>query len=183
MPAAEVPAEFRKNAIRPLASSLAATVIILTDVVSANQQPESVGLRSHSVATGKGQAAMLYFKGYALVEKPPSEMSPSLPHRSALPRVRRDAELSREIRRVFDEDVHIDGARKAWRQMLREGFGVARCAIARLMARPNANKRRLLEPIGNIPPIEAEPAYLGRRKVCSARRQTKQPSRKSGRYR
>src|SRR5690606_4687637 len=52
---------------------------------------------------------------------------------AAPPRVKRDAELSREIRRVFNENFAVYGVRKIWRQMQREGFAVARCTVARLM--------------------------------------------------
>jgi len=48
-------------------------------------------------------------------------------------RVTRDARLSVEIRRVFDENFQVYGVRKVWRQMLREGHDVARCTVARLM--------------------------------------------------
>ena len=53
---------------------------------------------------------------------------------SRLPkRVRRDADLKVEIRRVFDENFRVYGVRKVWRQLRREGFSVARCTVARLM--------------------------------------------------
>lgn len=42
--------------------------------------------------------------------------------------------LRPEIERVFAENFEVYGARKIWRQMLREGFGVARCTVERLMA-------------------------------------------------
>lgn len=48
-------------------------------------------------------------------------------------RVQRDAMLRPEILRVFNENFGVYGARKVWRQMLREGFEVARCTIERLM--------------------------------------------------
>ncbi len=48
-------------------------------------------------------------------------------------RVKRDAALSIEIRRVFDENFRVYGVRKVWRQLLREGHDVARCTVARLM--------------------------------------------------
>ena len=48
-------------------------------------------------------------------------------------RVRRDAQLMGEIRRVFDENFQVYGVRKVWRQMKREGHDVARCTVARLM--------------------------------------------------
>lgn len=50
-------------------------------------------------------------------------------------RTQRDAELSAEIRRVFEENFGVYGVRKVWRQMLREGFDVARCTVARLMGK------------------------------------------------
>jgi len=49
------------------------------------------------------------------------------------PRVRRDIELSGEIRRVYDENFRVYGARKVWRQLNREQFAVARCSVERLM--------------------------------------------------
>ncbi len=49
------------------------------------------------------------------------------------PRARRDAELSREIRRVFEDNFGVYGVRKVWRQLGREGIEVARCTVARLM--------------------------------------------------
>lgn len=48
-------------------------------------------------------------------------------------RVRRDQALKPEIARVFAENFEVYGVRKVWRQMLREGFDVARCTVARLM--------------------------------------------------
>jgi len=50
-------------------------------------------------------------------------------------RVKRDAALRPEIKRVFDENFQVYGVRKVWRQLQREGFEVARCTIARLMRR------------------------------------------------
>src|SRR6266511_2135422 len=49
------------------------------------------------------------------------------------PRVRRDVEISQEIQRVWDENFHVYGARKIWRQLCREGVAVARCSVERLM--------------------------------------------------
>jgi len=48
-------------------------------------------------------------------------------------RARRDEELKPEIERVFEENLSVDGVRKVWHQMRREGFDVARCTVARLM--------------------------------------------------
>ncbi|MFG1285370.1 IS3 family transposase, partial [Xanthobacter autotrophicus] len=48
-------------------------------------------------------------------------------------RARRDAALRPQIERVFAENFEVYGARKVWRQMVREGVDVARCTIGRLM--------------------------------------------------
>jgi transposase InsO family protein len=48
-------------------------------------------------------------------------------------RARRDAALRIEVRRVFEANFRVYGVRKVWRQLLREGFDVARCTVARLM--------------------------------------------------
>jgi putative transposase len=48
-------------------------------------------------------------------------------------RARRDITLKAEVRRVFETNFHVYGARKVWRQLKREGKDVARCTIARLM--------------------------------------------------
>ncbi|WP_344016358.1 IS3 family transposase, partial [Kitasatospora atroaurantiaca] len=45
----------------------------------------------------------------------------------------RDDELGAEIRRVYDENRQVYGARKVWRQLRREGVEVARCTVERLM--------------------------------------------------
>lgn len=49
------------------------------------------------------------------------------------PRLRRDRELAPEIGRVHEENFGVYGVRKVWRQLGREGRGVARCTVARLM--------------------------------------------------
>lgn len=89
-------------------------------------------------------------------------------------RVKRDAVLKEEIRRVWKGDFRVYGARKVWRQLNREGIRTARCTVERLMREMGLeeavefatlewvdwfNNRRLLEPIGNIPPMELEEAY------------------------
>ena len=53
---------------------------------------------------------------------------------SLLPaRAKRDAGLMPQISRVFEENFAVYGVRKVWRQLRREGLGVARCTVARLM--------------------------------------------------
>lgn len=48
-------------------------------------------------------------------------------------RYQRDTELRPEIKRVWDENYQVYGVRKAWHQLKREGFEVARCTVQRLM--------------------------------------------------
>jgi transposase InsO family protein len=48
-------------------------------------------------------------------------------------RAQRDAALRASIRRVWEENYRVYGARKVWRQLRREGTVVARCTVERLM--------------------------------------------------
>jgi transposase InsO family protein len=48
-------------------------------------------------------------------------------------RAKRDEALKPEIERVFEENFRVYGARKVWKQLIREGIQVARCAVERLM--------------------------------------------------
>ena len=48
-------------------------------------------------------------------------------------RAKRDATLREGIRRVWDENFRVYGARKVWRQLVREDVEVARCTVERLM--------------------------------------------------
>ena len=58
---------------------------------------------------------------YAAIRRPPSA------------RGRRDELLTREIRRVWEEQRRVYGADKVWAQLKREGIAVARCTVERLM--------------------------------------------------
>jgi putative transposase len=49
-------------------------------------------------------------------------------------RARRDVALREKIRRIFEGNFGVYGARKVWRQLIREGETVARCTIERLMS-------------------------------------------------
>jgi putative transposase len=49
------------------------------------------------------------------------------------PRLQRDRALVPEIRRVYEDNFGVYGARKVWRQLGRERFSVARCTVERLM--------------------------------------------------
>jgi putative transposase len=48
-------------------------------------------------------------------------------------RRKQDMALKPEIERVFMENFAVYGSRKVWRQLKREGFGLARCTTERLM--------------------------------------------------
>ena len=48
-------------------------------------------------------------------------------------RAKRDRDLHEQIERVHRENFGVYGVRKVWRQMNREGIGVARCTVERLM--------------------------------------------------
>jgi putative transposase len=48
-------------------------------------------------------------------------------------RTQQDLALKPEIARVFAENFAVYGVRKIWRQLMREGFQVARCTVQRLM--------------------------------------------------
>jgi len=48
-------------------------------------------------------------------------------------RAKSDEVLKREVKRVFETNFGVYGVRKLWRQLLREGFEVARCTVERLM--------------------------------------------------
>ncbi|MER0171929.1 MAG: IS3 family transposase [Nitrosomonas sp.] len=50
-------------------------------------------------------------------------------------RIKRDMRLELDIQRVWKDNFRVYGARKVWRQLLREGIGVARCTVERLMKR------------------------------------------------
>jgi putative transposase len=49
------------------------------------------------------------------------------------PRVQRDEAMKSEVWRVFNANFKVDGVRKVWRQMQREGFDIAACTAERLM--------------------------------------------------
>ena len=48
-------------------------------------------------------------------------------------RTKRDQTLCVEIRRVWEDNFQVYGARKVWRQLQREGHAVARCTVEWLM--------------------------------------------------
>ncbi|MDP1787247.1 IS3 family transposase [Nitrosomonas sp.] len=48
-------------------------------------------------------------------------------------RIKREMKLKLDIQRVWKDNFRVYGACKVWRQLLREGIGVARCTVERLM--------------------------------------------------
>ena len=69
-------------------------------------------------------------------DRPVDIPRPRRPRRDPEPapaRAKRDASAQLEIKRVFAENFRVYGVRKVWRQLLREGYDVARCTVARLM--------------------------------------------------
>ena len=70
------------------------------------------------------QIAPSTFYAHLAVENDPAKASD---------RVKRDAELRPEMKRVWKDNRSVYGARKLWHAMKREKFDVARCAIERLM--------------------------------------------------
>jgi len=50
-------------------------------------------------------------------------------------RSKRDESLCPDIRRVWEDNFQVYGARKVWRQLNREGINSARCTVERLMKR------------------------------------------------
>ena len=82
-----------------------------------------------------------------------------------------DEKLKPEIRRVFDDNYGVYGARKVWRQLNREGIVVARCTVERLMrqmglaGRTRGKRRRTTIPAATSP----RPADLVERSFASLR--------------
>ena len=56
------------------------------------------------------------------------------PQRRSL-REQRDEQLCAAIRQVWEGNFEVYGVRKVWKQLLRQGFDVARCTVERLMRR------------------------------------------------
>ncbi|MDB5377094.1 MAG: Integrase catalytic region [Rubritepida sp.] len=80
---------------------------------------------------------------------------------SKLPaRAKHDAALMPQIRRVFEENFRVYGVRKIWRQLLREGHGVARCTVARLM--PNMGLQGVIrgKPVRTTTSDKAAPKHV-----------------------
>ncbi|WP_145911952.1 IS3 family transposase [Blastochloris viridis] len=75
-------------------------------------------------------------------------------------RAKRDQALRPEIARVFAENFEVYGARKVWRQMVREGFDVARCTVERLMQDMGLRGVIRGKPVRTTVPDKAAPCPL-----------------------
>jgi putative transposase len=71
----------------------------------------------------------LQFAPSAYYERKRQSASPE----SRSPRRKTDEALRTAIRRAWEDNFGVYGARKVWRQLRREGFDLARCTIERLM--------------------------------------------------
>ena len=84
------------------------------------------------------------------------------------PRARRDAWLTTQIQRVWDENVCVYGPRKVWQQLIREGITVARCTVERLMRHMGLHGAVRGRPFKTTIPddIAARPTDVGEPRVC-----------------
>jgi HTH-like domain/Integrase core domain len=96
---------------------------------------------------------------YAAKRRPPSA------------RALRDKELKAEIARVHRDNFGVYGARKVWRQLHREGIGVARCTVERLMGELGLEgvRRGKFHKTTTPAPSAAPPADLVERDFSAAR--------------
>jgi putative transposase len=76
-------------------------------------------------------------------------------------RIKRDQQLELDIRRVYETNFGVYGARKVWRQLDKEGIKVARCTVERLMkglglqgVRRGAKRRTTLSDAAQPPPLD-----------------------------
>ena len=87
-------------------------------------------------------------------------------------REKRDEGLSAQVRRIWDENFQVYGAEKVWRQLRREGVGVARCTVERLMKAMGlrgAVRGRAFKVTTAAGPALARPADLVRREFRADR--------------
>jgi len=84
----------------------------------------SAGTTGSSRSAGSLPIAPLQYYAYKARQADPSRL-PS--------RLQRDRALVAEIRRVYEQNFGVYGARKVWRQLRREEIIVARCTVERLM--------------------------------------------------
>ncbi len=91
--------------------------------------------------------------------------------RSPSARQVQDEQLKEEIQRIWTEHLGVYGADKVWAQLKREGFGVARCTVERLMRTLGLRgvvrgKTSVRTTVGDD--AAARPADLVQRQFCAA---------------
>jgi putative transposase len=87
-------------------------------------------------------------------------------------RAQRDDELRTAIQRVWDDNEHVYGARKVWRQLRRKPVDVARCTVERLMrdlGLRGAVRGRAWTTTTQSDPPAARPGDLVRRQFTATR--------------
>ena len=86
-------------------------------------------------------------------------------------RAKRDATLREAIRRVWEKNFRVYGARKIWRQLLREGIRAARCTVERLMRQMGLEGVRRGKKFKTTVPDESaqRPADLVKREFVATR--------------
>src|SRR5690606_32743521 len=77
-------------------------------------------------------------------------------------RAQRDEVLMPEIARVWQANLRVYGADKVWKQMNREGIGVARCTVERLMRRLGLQGARRGKTVRTTVPDRSAPCPLDR---------------------
>jgi hypothetical protein len=82
-------------------------------------------------------------------------------------RAKRDAVLTVEVRRVFEENFRVYGMRKVWRQLQREGTGVARCTVTRPPSRCSGRRPERHRRSSRRARLVAQAPRRGRRQPAS----------------
>jgi transposase InsO family protein len=77
-------------------------------------------------------------------------------------RAKRDQSLILEVQRVWHANWQVYGARKVWKQMGREGIGVARCTVERLMGKLGLAGARRGKRLRTTTPDTSAPCPLDR---------------------
>ena len=77
-------------------------------------------------------------------------------------RAKRDASLVPQVRRVWEANMQVYGAKKVWRQLNREGVAVARCTVERLMRQTRLQGVRRGKAVRTTVPDPKAPCPLDR---------------------
>ena len=99
------------------------------------------------------QIALSTFYARLAVENDPDKASD---------RAKRDAGLRPEMKRVWEDNRSVYGARKLWHAMRREGYDLARCTVERLMRDIGIEGVRRGKKIKTTCPNKALPCPLDR---------------------